>query len=337
MKRYRYFDILRIAACCLIVYYHIGTGLEEWLPDRMPAWPMFIGSNIHVADFAVTVFFMLSGAGLSLSVLAKPPVRPADFYVRRFRRIMPPFYIAYAAVFLLRFLLHLADHSPLFPEQIPVWRFVFTLLGLDGWMSYHGAATFYLGVGEWFIGCLILLYLLFPLMHWLMTRFPAAFGFCAAFLFVVSWLFFLDDNAFSFRLCEFAFGMLIGAYCPLIPRWFLIPAVPAMIRILIWPEELQDYHAVINILAVLAFLVIVSALEPVFEKLPFPPLRLLSDLSYEVFLIHHVVISWLSRLWAERLPRAGIPLLILTETAATLLAAAALHLAVRRRRPEKKA
>ena len=325
MKKLRYFDFLRAAACCLIVYYHIGTGLAEQLSDRMPALPLYIGKNLHVASFAVTVFFMLSGAGLSLSVLAKPLTDLRAFYARRFRRLLVPFYITYACVFLLRLAWHLTDHSPLFPEKVPLWHFVFTLTGLDGYLSWHGVSTFYLGIGEWFIGCLILLYLLFPLLHRFMSRHPALFGLCAAALFAVSCMLFSSVNAFCFRLAEFAFGMLIGTYCTRVPRKALIPAVPVFLLILLWPAELPGHWALKNLFAVLAVWAAASACEPPETSRRLPFVTAVSSISYEIFLVHHVVISWFTRLWTNYLPLAGILPLILAETAVILLLAAALH------------
>ncbi len=325
MKRFRYFDILRAASCCLIVYYHIGTGIRDWLPDRMPALPQLIGANLHVAELAVTIFFMLSGAGLALSVRGKTMQRVSDFYLRRFRRLMLPFYLTYAAFFLIRLFWHLADHSPLFPAGIPAWYFLFTLLGMDGLLTYYGIPTFYLGVGEWFLGCLILLYLLFPLLHRLMSRHPKLFGLGIAAIFAVSCMLFPDVNAFPFRLSEFAAGMIIGAYCPLFPRRTLLLSVPALLFLVFWPELLPGHWALKNFIAVLAFWSAASAAEPWLSRFRMSWLAMISGFSYEVFLVHHAVISWISHLWAVRITQDSLLLLILAETISILLAAAALH------------
>ena len=46
---------------------------------------------------------------------------------------------------------------------IPKWKLVFSVLGLDGYLLPLGA-NFY-KIGEWFLGCLLLIYLLFPLLR----------------------------------------------------------------------------------------------------------------------------------------------------------------------------
>jgi hypothetical protein len=41
---------------------------------------------------------------------------------------------------------------------------------MDSWVSMHGISTFSLTIGEWFLGCLILLYLIFPLLRFFMIK-----------------------------------------------------------------------------------------------------------------------------------------------------------------------
>ena len=84
-------------------------------------------------------------------------------------RILIPFYILYIVYFLFLLFQSHSVHN-IFPEGIPAWRIVFTFLGMDSWVSMHGISTFSLTIGEWFLGCLILLYLIFPLLRFFMIK-----------------------------------------------------------------------------------------------------------------------------------------------------------------------
>ena len=53
---------------------------------------------------------------------------------------------------------------------IPSYRFIYTLLGVDGYLSAY-QRNFYL-IGEWFLGALVLCYIFFPFLRWLVKHIP---------------------------------------------------------------------------------------------------------------------------------------------------------------------
>ena len=59
-------------------------------------------------------------------------------------------------------------------EGIPWYRFIYTLFGLDGYLLLY-EHNFYL-IGEWFMGALMVCYLLFPVLLWLLKHIPFTTG-----------------------------------------------------------------------------------------------------------------------------------------------------------------
>ena len=47
-------------------------------------------------------------------------------------------------------------------------NFFFSLIGLDGYLSYR--ITTYFIVGEWFLGAIIIIYALYPLLLWFLNK-----------------------------------------------------------------------------------------------------------------------------------------------------------------------
>ena len=101
--RRAYLDRARVLAFACIIFYHITIQLV--LDGRIPleaAEPLYRFRNINIAAFGVQLFFLISGAGLMLSCLRIPEQEHfwADFYKKRFFRILVPFYIVWAGYFL---------------------------------------------------------------------------------------------------------------------------------------------------------------------------------------------------------------------------------------------
>ena len=61
------------------------------------------------------------------------------------------------------------SHRTLFYNGSPK-SMLLTLLGMDGYLSYRFPQNYYI-IGEWFLGALIILYLVYPLLTWCMERF----------------------------------------------------------------------------------------------------------------------------------------------------------------------
>ena len=151
-QRLFYLDLIRVAAAVLIVIYHfpfsIGGAVDPLHGTVNGSWGMT----------PVYCFFMVSGAALFHRYGREEKLPVKTFYQKRFLSIYPLFWIAYILGFFVTYwqLGHFYD--------IPTWSFIWSILGLDGWIV-NWIPTFYM-VGEWFLGSIIMLYLAFPLVRW---------------------------------------------------------------------------------------------------------------------------------------------------------------------------
>lgn len=145
-------DVVRLAALLPVLCYHycieaarlgfavptalIGRGMADWVEVGL-AW-----------------FFLLSGAALCLQWQGRFDAR--RYFVGRAAATYPAFWLGFGALFLYGEVLHGNN------ADIPRWRVVFSVLGLDGYLA-PVTVTFY-KIGEWFLGVILILYLVFPLL-----------------------------------------------------------------------------------------------------------------------------------------------------------------------------
>ena len=127
------------------------------LPHKLFTSTLPLG--IYLGDFGSSLFFIVSGASLALTVPAEQC--PAQFYKRRARAVYPLFWLAWFVVFSYRFVAHPGSFGGARTVTL-----VLTLLGLDNFAVAAGwVGTDFACVGEWFLGSILFLYLLFPLLQ----------------------------------------------------------------------------------------------------------------------------------------------------------------------------
>ena len=117
-----------------------------------------IRPNMHFAMIACGLFIFISGATITYSNKNRD-VKPIEFYKKRLTRVLIPFYIAYIIYFVIKVI---SLKNIFIYGGVPKWQFIWTILGLDEYLNACGVKTFSLGVGEWFLGCIILCYLIYP-------------------------------------------------------------------------------------------------------------------------------------------------------------------------------
>lgn len=108
--RFDYLDGMRGTAALYVVFYHalmagIYPSNGSWFPPEFPRWMVTAAQPLRYGHFAVVVFIALSGYCLTLPVARKTaPYVAKDlwhFFLRRARRILPPYYAALALVILI--------------------------------------------------------------------------------------------------------------------------------------------------------------------------------------------------------------------------------------------
>lgn len=162
-ERLFYLDVIRMASAILIVVYHFSMSIELPFGSRSVDI-LHATANGSWGMTPVYCFFMVSGASLMHRYGNEKRLDIKNFYKKRFLSIYPLFWIAYVLGFLAVFwqLKGLYD--------VPTWSLIWSVLGIDGWIV-NWVPTFYM-VGEWFLGSIILLYLLFPAVRYLWKKAP---------------------------------------------------------------------------------------------------------------------------------------------------------------------
>jgi len=204
-KRDFSFDVIRAVAIICVVSYHFFLNGQHVYSDSV------IFGNIDAGHIGVTLFFIMSGTLLTLNY-GRGPFDLKKYAVRRFLNIYPLYWISYLFIYLLRRLLTHTYFSP----DIPKWRFILTVLGFDGLFSYK-AWNFYL-IGEWYLGCILIFFILFPGLLFCIKKQPIISGIVLVALHLIVVCFYpkLFTMPIVFnplvRLLEFTAGIYYGLF-----------------------------------------------------------------------------------------------------------------------------
>lgn len=301
MKKERlfYLDFIRAIAVVSILLTHFNARYL-YLSPPMPEKAVITTtvSNIYIGNWGVSLFFIISGAALMYVYQDRLDIK--KFYKKRFLSIYPMFWIAYIFAFL--FLFYTNKSVP--GGGSPKINFIFTVLGLDGMLAAY-IPTFYI-LGEWFLGTIILMYILFPLLRKGVLSHPVLTAAVIAGIYVV--MFSVTDVDISIivltRLPEIAFGMYFvrwgkkinwkiaaAALIVLIANGIISPSLPPMLQTTY--VGIASFIVLVYISYFLKFPVCVNISSAV------------SKYSYAVFLVHHVVIAKMM----STFDLAGIPVL----------------------------
>ena len=151
-KRISSFDFIRAASALGVFLFHLTIALSDYFPESVPH-----RLPDQTGFLFVTCFFVLSGSLLEYrygSTLRNRKDRTA-YLKKRALTIYPAFYLCFIPLFLIAAVRH---HSFFFRGT--KWPLLLSLIGLDGYFS--ASVTTYYMIGEWFLGGLILMYLIYP-------------------------------------------------------------------------------------------------------------------------------------------------------------------------------
>ena len=236
--------------------------------------------GIYLGDFGSSLFFIVSGASLALTVPAEQ--NPVQFYKKRAKAVYPLFWLAWFVVFAFRFVTRPGSFG-----GAKTVTLVLTALGLDnfavaaGWVGMDFAC-----VGEWFLGSILFLYLLFPLLRrglrknlwltWLVTL-----AVCIP-VHRMGW----DARLVAVHIPEFLLGMTFLTLAKK-AQYILAPALlAAAVLARHWDSKITCA------LASAAVFILLALVSPLLDR-PWPRAlgARLAKISYAVFLVHHVLIQ----------------------------------------------
>lgn len=284
------FDFIKVASALGIICFHFGCHAQnlKWLV-KLPNYTGSWGSVL------VVVFFLISGALLYLHHNKIESIWA--FYKKRWLAIFPAFYLAYLFIFLESPIIH---HSAIVFRH-PIKYYFFTIIGMDGyllaWINHH---TYYL-LGEWFLGAIIIAYFLYPILLYMINKneFIASFVVIMSFILTYKWNMFSQDpfrNIFSI-IFSFYFGMLFMKHQIFLKKRISTIAFLFLLLFLIVPIQ-RDSTISAQADGVLLFFVFYSigskiTTNSILKKI----IVWLSNISYEIFLLQHVVILYMLEIW----------------------------------------
>ncbi len=319
------FDLIRCVCALLVIAYHFFSICFA-TPEYAGSWWGAYFKNGNWGETAVIVFFMLSGASLRYNYPTVDRRSIGKFYLKRLFGILPMYYISWIAVVICR---SIKDGAFMIKEA-PA-SLLLTLFGMDGYLGYLFPHSYYL-IGEWFLGALILLYLLYPLLALLYRkiRIAATCILACGFLFVCFTNFFTIPAAHNLVTCIFGFwlGML---YIDARPKLQKMPVpVIALIVFAIFTfihipadETVAMHVTAVSLFIVLDYLGGITCKTPVLRV----AVSWISTISYPLFLLHHVIIyRYMNTTVIHSLSSGGCIGMFIVTVIASVIAASVLHL-----------
>lgn len=274
-------------------------------------------------DLFVAMFFAISGGMLYYNHPRIDSLK--SFYIKRWKTIFPAFYIGFFFVWLDR----VYETGTVFYGGA-IWKIILSVLGMDGYFAYRGL-NYYL-IGEWFLGAIIMLYLLYPLLLLAMDH-------CRFLFFVIlTGLLLWEVQATCFQVipwcnmisCMFSFyiGMLCFKHIDRMKnKWvilasFVLTVVFFCIRIPV-NSIIAEHILAVFIMVLLYNLGVLLMRNKVVEWCTCK----ISAISYEIFLLQHVIILKVLQFHNSASVR-GMIFYLMISVLITMIYAMVLHLIV---------
>lgn len=312
-KRYSFLDVIRLLSMLGIVYYHMLVSLYLCgIRQYESISPLFENANIHIAKICVGLFFMISGAGLMLSTKDKE-LKLKDYYLKRVVRILIPFYLVYVLYLVAFMLLTQQGLDAVYSKEASPFSIIFTLLGMDAYVSSFGIPTYSLGIGEWFLGALVMMYIVFPFIRWalLKNKWITLVGMSIYYIIVLityPYMSYAVTNPgyvnFTCKVYEFFLGAFLILIIDKFPKkiTFFVSLI-LVVFLLVYPNRILINENLLVMLVNVIFFMMFSSMESIFSKITrvMKIITFLCGYTYEFFLIHHVVIDYMT------LQHIGVP------------------------------
>lgn len=266
----------------------------------------------------VTTFFCISGTVLYYNY---PKIYSLKkFYYKRWKSIFPPFYICYFYFFLTE-----AFNSHKLFSRGHWTKIIYTLLGIDGYLSYK-IKTYYL-VGEWFLGAIIILYILYPLILLVVNK-----NIClSSFLIIILNFLLLKTNIFVISkftnlitcINSFYFGIISVKYKTVFFENKSIYFLFCIIFIFLYKIKFK-LSIILHLIQGFALFIILVQSNKYIKSIKIRMIiNEISTLSYNIYLFHHHIIHDIQNLYNPE--KWYLHLLLLTATLVLTIICAKIH------------
>ncbi|WP_379933138.1 acyltransferase family protein [Enterobacter sichuanensis] len=292
------FDFVRAISVLMIIIFHfismiIRNGGGNWGEFNLIA---------PFGSIGVSFFIIISGAGLFIS--SKKWTGCKEFYIKRFKSIYPTFWFVY--IFMSCFLLVFAGRVYVGGDY---FKWAITIIGFDGYMSWY-MPTYYI-IGEWFVGFIVLIYLVFPLIRMSMNA-SKSFTFITSIICAILTFNFNKEISDAFplfnsnavwnpiiRLPEFIFGGIVADLIindkGKLKYLFVFAVIYLSFSILTYDNLDKGVYSIPSLCAL--FIVVISVYDFIGKRVTgdfYNVILFFSGNSFVAFLIHHKIIGVLS-------------------------------------------
>ena len=280
-------DFIRAIAALGIIIFHFYCHSQNTFK------PLLYHANGDFGLVFVTIFFILSGAMCYYNYNLQE-LNIKKFFYKRWKSIFPLFYVAYAYFYIQR----VFETGKLFWNGKPL-LLVQTLLGMDGYIHYRFWDNYFI-LGEWFLGAIIILYIVYPALLWcfekntLLTTLLLGIVYAiVTYIYVFNPQFFLIEehcNPISYVL-SFEIGMLLMKYRTYINKKPVIILNLILCIIILFVKMPIHKNVLEQILGCGLFCILWNVGNSVMKnRWIASTITYIGDLSYAIFLIQHVLI-----------------------------------------------
>lgn len=302
------FDLIKLLSIFCVFIYHIVMDVYVVHPmyNLKLIYTFIDRKNVHLAMISCTLFIIISGITITLNY---KKIKIIDFYKKRLFKVLIPFYISYIIYFIIKVI---SLHNFRLFGGIERWRFIYTIMGLDEYLSSCGIKTYTLGVGEWFLGCIVMCYIAFPLIYKCFMTFRKL-------VFIIFTLYYIiivmnydslnfvipSHMNFICHIYNFFIGICIGDYIKLNNKKnnfnsqkmfisFILVILTFMIYIMNY-KLMVPMNFIITILAIfiiISLYLIHNYVDCIIKKNIFINniFTIFNKISLEIFLVHHFII-----------------------------------------------
>lgn len=290
MRRELRIDIIRIIAIVMIFCFHYCCVLG--LTDSH----LYGYANGGWGCVGTTIFYIVSGYSLQLRYKRfDADNKISSFYKKRFFAIFPSIWI----IFIVGYLVNALGGAGYRYGGSPL-KIIFSILGIDGYLSFLGKQTYYV-TGEWYTAVILAIYVVYPIICYIFQKFRFTGLILITLIYGLNIALWSDkvspDASFITGILMFYIGMIICEYRDILGKcWWLIFAY-ITIALVIYKIELPYYKHTLpykNLLGIVVFLIVfvlVTLIDKTGKSSTFNKvISYLASITFEVYLIHHYVL-----------------------------------------------
>lgn len=308
VTRLPFLEGLRGIAALYVVFSHFmsmsdGRRSTGWV-SHAPAWLYNFMGYFWYGNIAVAAFIVLSGFCLQLSLFTRGNGRITnlkDYFRRRAMRILPPYYAALAISVWVATNITAKQNFPPFTRYVPVTN-ENVLAHVFLYHNFNPAWMYKINGVMWSIAVEAQLYLLFPLLvlGFFKVGRIAVLAACAGIAWAVIATVPVAPKLYPWFLPLFVLGMVSAhlahrpskrfGHQPLLAAVVGCAALAGVYQATLQdqPLHVQDSYSGV-VVACLCYVLTTSRGGPLLKVLSLPPLVLLGNFSYSLYLMHHPI------------------------------------------------